>query len=339
MNIRDRKGLKQAAASRLSEAAYNPRLLILIHTGVSLGVTLLITLINYILQQQIGNTGGLGGLGLRTVLTTAQTVLQLAGMLLLPFWEIGIVYAAMGIARSRPARPADLTAGFRRFGPVLRLMLLRTAVFFAVAFLCLNLSSGIFLMTPLSDPLYDILLPLAETASAENAAGLTIDNATMAALTDAMIPMIPIFLVLFLLLAAPLLYRLRLADYLIMEEKKTGALNAIVTSWRMMRGRAFPLFRLDLSFWWFYGLQALALMLSYGDSFLSVLGVSLPISADAAYFLFYLVYLGITLALYWRFGSYLQTTYAVAYDTLRYQAAMPIPKPDPKNMPWDYNND
>lgn len=339
MNIRDRKGLKQAAASRLSEASYDPRLLILIHTGVSLGVTLLITVINYILQQGIGSTGGLSGIGLRSYLTTAQSALQLAGTLLLPFWEIGMVYAAMQLARSQPVHPRDLTAGFRRFGPVLRLMLLRTAVFFAVAFLCINLSTGIFMMTPLSEPLYDILLPLAETASGENAASLTVDTATMEALTQAILPVIPIFLVLFLLLAAPLLYRLRMADYLIMEQKKTGALDAVVTSFRMTQGRAFSLFRLDLSFWWFYALQALALMLSYGDSILTALGISLPISADAAYFLFYAVYLGATLALYWRFGSYLQTTYAVAYDTLRYQAAMPTPKPAPQKMPWDYETE
>lgn len=333
MNIRDRKGLKQTAASRLSAAAYNPRLLILIHTGVSLGVTLLITVINYILQQQIGSTGGLSGIGLRTYLTTAQSALQLAGTLLLPFWEIGMVYAAIQIARSQPARPADLTAGFRRFGPVLRLMLLQSSIFFALAFLCINLSSGIFMMTPLSDPLYNILVPLLQEAAASNAAAPAIDEATIAALTDAMMPMLPIFLVLLVLLTAPVLYRLRMANYLIMEEKKTGALDALITSWRMTRGRVFSLFRLDLSFWWFYGLQALAFLLSYGDSFLSLLGVSLPISADGAYFLFYGVYLGITLALYWRFGSYLQTTYAVAYDTLRYQSAMPAPKPTA--MPWD----
>lgn len=325
MTIRDRKGLKQTAASRLSEAGFDPRLLILIHTGVSIGATLLVTVINYILQQQINSTGGLSGIGLRSILATAQSALQLACIVLLPFWEFGMVYAAMGIARKRSAEPADLTAGFRRFGPVLRLSLLRSAIIFAVIMLCVNIGTGIFMATPLSAPLYDILLPILEASS--NNAAPTIDEATLDAIFGALLPLIPILLGLVLLLVVPVLYRLRMADYLIMEDKKTGALEAMATSWRMTQGRAFALFRLDLSFWWFYALQAVAVILSYGDAIAGLLGITLPISPDLAALVCYLLYGAAILVLYWRFGSYVQTTYAVAYDTLRYQCAMPTPKP------------
>ena len=327
MNIRDRKGLKQTAASRLSEAAFDPRLLILIHIGVSMGVTLLITVINYILQQQIGGTGGLSGIGLRSILTTAQSALQLAGVFLLPFWEIGILYASVRIARKQPAAPASLAEGFRRFGPVLRLNLMKSAVYFAIMMFCVNIGSGIFMMTPLSDATMDILLPLLENVSAANDPSLAIDDATLVALVESLAPMIPLLLVLFLLLAAPLYYRLRMADYLIMEDKKTGALAALVTSWRITKGRALGLFRLDLSFWWFYGLQALTLLVCYFDLIASALGISLPLPADIASLLFYVLYAALTLLLYRQFGSYLHTSYAVAYDTLRYQAAMPTPRP------------
>lgn len=323
MTIHDRKDLKQTAASRLSKARFDPRLLILIHTAVSVGATLLVSVINYILQQQINGTGGLSGIGLRSILATAQSALQLACVVLLPFWEIGMLYAAMGIARKRSAEPADLTAGFRRFGPVLRLNLLRSAVIFAVIMLCVNVGTSIFMMTPLSAPLYDILLPILEAASDNTVP--TVDETTLAALFQAMLPLIPILLCLFLLLAAPVFYRLRMADYLIMEDKKTGALEAMLTSWRMTKGRAFALFRLDLSFWWFYALQAVAVLLAYGDVISGALGISLPISSDLAALVFYLLYGVAMLALNWRFGSYLQTTYAVAYDTLRYQCAMPKP--------------
>lgn len=321
MTIHDRKDLKQTAASRLSEAGFDPRLLILIHTGVSVGATLLVSVINYILQQQINGTGGLSGIGLRSILATAQSALQLACVVLLPFWEIGMLYAAMGIARKRSAEPADLTAGFRRFGPVLRLNLLRSAVIFAVIMLCVNVGTSIFMMTPLSAPLYNILLPILESSSNTPA----IDETTLTALFQAMLPLIPVLLCLFLLLVAPVLYRLRMADYLIMEDKKTGAVEALLTSWRMTKGRAFALFRLDLSFWWFYALQTAAVLLAYGDVISGALGISLPISSDLAALVCYLLYGAAMLALNWRFGSYLQTTYAVAYDTLRYQCAMPKP--------------
>lgn len=325
MTIHDRKGIKQTAASRLSEAAFDPRILILIHTGVSMGVTLLITAINYILQQQIGGTGGLSGIGLRSILATAQSALQLAGMLALPFWEIGILYAFLKIARRQSAAPSDLTMGFRRFGPVLRLNLLRSAVFFAIMMFCVNIGSGIFMITPLSKPLLEILLPLLESAADTNATSLSIDDATLTALVHSLAPMIPILLVLFLLLAAPLYYRLRMADYLIMEGKKTGALAALITSWRLTKGRAFGLFRLDLSFWWFYALQVLTLFVCYFDLLAPALGISLPFSAEISSLVFYVLYAALTMLLYRQFGSYLHTAYAVAYDTLRYQAAMPSP--------------
>lgn len=324
MTIRDRKDLKQTAASRLSEARFDPRLLILIHTGVSVGATLLVSVINYILQQQINSTGGLSGIGLRSILATAQSALQLACTVLLPFWEIGMLYAAMGIARKQPVYPGDLTAGFRRFGPVLRLNLLRSAVIFAVSMLCVNIGTSIFFMTPLSFPAYEILLPILEAAS--NNATPAVDETTLTALIHMMLPLIPILLGLFLLLVAPVLYRLRMADYLIMEDGKTGALEAMLTSWHMTKGRAFALFRLDLSFWWFYALQAAAMLLAYGDAIAEALGIALPISADLAALVCYLLYGAVMLALNWRFGSYLQTTYAVTYDTLRYQCAMPTPK-------------
>lgn len=324
MNIRDRKFLKQTAASRLSEASFDPRLLILIHTGVSIGATFLVTLINYILQQQINGTGGLSGIGLRSILATAQSALQLACMVLLPFWEMGMLYAAMGIARKRPVGPADLPAGFRRFGPVLRLTLLRAILIFAVLMLSINVGTGIFVATPLSNQMLGILQPLLEGGSAP----VSIDEATMAALIHSAILLLPIILALFLLLSVPLLYRLRMAEYLIMEDKKAGALSALSTSWAMTRGRAMALFRLDLSFWWFYALQAGAILLSYGDVIAKPLGITLPISSELAVLVFYLLYGAAMLALYWRFGSYVQTTYAVAYDTLRYQCAMPTLKPE-----------
>ena len=75
MDIQNRKALRMQAAQVLGNGGY--RKWILIHSGITLGVGLALTLIDYLLERQIGTTGGLGGVGLRAVLSTAQSVLQL----------------------------------------------------------------------------------------------------------------------------------------------------------------------------------------------------------------------------------------------------------------------
>lgn len=323
MNILNSQSLKETAASRLSRACCNPRLLTLIHTGVSLAAALLVAAVSFILEQKIGTTGGLSGIGLRSALTTAQSFLQLLLTVLTPFWEIGIVFAAIGLARQRAVRPESLTAGFRRFGPVLRLKLLLLFLCSLLAMPCMYVSAMIFSMTPLSADFQAMMLPILEQAAAAGQIS-QLDPAATEGMLEAIQPMIPIFIVVFLGVLLPLMYRLRLAEYIIMDDASCRALPALIASWQMTRGQAMALLRLDLSFWWFYLLQALTLALAYGDRLLSLLGVSLPISDGGVYFLFYGLYALAELALYWRFGSFLYTTYALAYDTLRCQMPAPV---------------
>ena len=51
MDIRNRRALKQASAQALQEAAYDPRKLVLIHTAITLGASLLVTVLHYILAS------------------------------------------------------------------------------------------------------------------------------------------------------------------------------------------------------------------------------------------------------------------------------------------------
>lgn len=326
MNIFDRKGLKETAARQLSCAVYSPRRLALIHTGVSLGAALLVAVISFLLEQQISTTGGLSGIGMRSLLTTAQSFLQLVLTLLAPFWEIGIVFAAILLARGKSPEPNSLTAGFRRFGPVLRLKLLQLFLCFLLALPCMYVSAGIFSMTPLSADFQALILPIWDQAMTTGEAA-QLDAASMEAIMQTMFPLIPIFLVVYLAVLLPLYYRTRLAEYIMMDEEPCRALPAMLLSWQMTRGRGVALFRLDLSFWWFYALQVPVLALAYGDLLLPALGISLPIGSDVLYFLFYGLYVGAELFLFWRFGSYLHTTYALAYDALRTQTLAPAPNP------------
>ena len=125
MDLLDRRGLKNAAGDALAQASRNPKRIILIHTAVSLGIMLLVAVLDYVLSGQIENTSGLSGLGTRSVLTTVQSILQMVQMAVLPFWEIGYLYAAMKMAVKEPAEPGTLLEGFRLFGPLFRIMLLK----------------------------------------------------------------------------------------------------------------------------------------------------------------------------------------------------------------------
>ena len=87
--------LRQQAGEALQNATYPPKKFVLIHTSVALGLTLLITALNFLLNQQIAQTGGLAGMGMRSILSTVQSVLEFAVNAALPFWEIGIVFAAL----------------------------------------------------------------------------------------------------------------------------------------------------------------------------------------------------------------------------------------------------
>lgn len=327
------RALKQNAAQRLSQAAYSPKKLILLHTGLSLAVTFVITALSFLLSDQIDATGGLAGIGLRSVLTTIQSALQLGATVALPFWEIGFLRAALSMGREQPAGPFTLLEGFRRFGPVLRLMLMRFFFYIVLFLVCIYVSSSIFMLTPAANAYVEAMLPLMEDLSALNPE-LALDESTVNTLLETLLPAYIICCVLFLAAAIPLSYRLRMADFAILDDQRVGAFFAVAKSWKITKRNCLQLFRLDLSFWWFYGLQLLITAVAYLDMILPTLGISLPAYSALGFFL--LQSAG-QLALYWWAGSHVHTTYALAYDTLQTQFKVPAPSPAPKHQPWDYS--
>ena len=314
--------LKQAAASRLSEARYDPRKLFLIHCSVSLGATLLVTLANFGFNRMIANTGGLSGITLRSVLSTAQTALQLIVSLLLPFWEIGIVYTSVRLAREQTAIPSQLTQGFSRFGPVLLLNLMRGLLMGLLIIPCTQVSATVLSVTPVYDSMLEVMLPLMQQMETTGQIPV-VDDATMAVIIDAMAPALILSAVLYLGLLIPVTYRLKFADYLVLEDPAIGPFRALITSFRMTRHQLWGMIRLDLSFWWFYLLQLLLTALVYADLALPAFGITLPLAADVTALLLYGVYFVGTLLLTWSYAPYVKTTYAVLYDQLK--AELPAP--------------
>ena len=330
MDIRNRRGLKEAADRSLAAASYNPKKLILIHTAAALALSLLVTALDFVLNTRIAGTGGLGGIELRSVLSTVQSVLRLANLVILPFWEAGYTFAAMNIARGKRAEPGSLLEGFRRWGPVFRATLFQWLIYMGIAMICLYVSMQIFLITPLADPLYEILAPYMTSTAP------VLDQAAMSAATAACMPMLWIFGVLYALLVVPVVYQYRMVSYVLLDGPKTGALAALRESRRIMRGSRFRLFKLDLSFWWFYGAQLLLALVCYGDAILPALGIGLPFSDTVSYFLFYILSLAFQMALYIWLRNRVAVTYAHGYDVLRGPEAETAAPAPPRNQPWSY---
>ncbi len=312
MDIRDRRSLKSAAAEALSAAPNDPQKLILLHTGIVLLLSLLLTVVDYLLEKAIAGTGGLSGMGTRSLLTTIQSCLRLAQMILLPFWQIGYTFVTMHFARREQALFGDLTVGFARFFPILRLYLLQGALYLAIAMVSSYVGSFLFMLTPWSVSLMSAAMELMNSGSME-----TLDAVMESALTQAFVPLMICYLVVFLAVAAPFFYRFRLANFVLLDQPEKGALFALKTSRSLMRGNAMTLFKLDVSFWWFYALDLLVGIVCYADALLALLGVTLPVSADAAFFISFFAYLICQLGLYlWRRNE-VSTTYALFYDALK----------------------
>lgn len=303
MNISDRRGLKDAAKGALEKASYDPKRLILIHNGASVALGLILALLDYVLEKQIGGTGGLSGIGLRSILETVQSVLWFAQIVAILFWQIGYVFVALQISRGEAVAPGSLLQGFRNFGPVIRLRIVVSLICSGLILAASYITSMIFSATPLAAPMAEAMQ-------------LGTEEALLAAMESCMMPLTLILLGVLAVLGIPLYYRLRMTEFALMDKPQAGAMAAIRKSRAMMKGNRMKLFALDMSFWWFYLLEALVCLVAYGDMLLPLVGVSLPWSATVSYYVFLMLcYLGQLLLYRWR-GNEIQVTYAMAYQSL-----------------------
>ena len=322
MDPHDRRALKSAARDCLAAAPYDPRKLILFHTGITIAVSFLGTIFNFILSNQIETTGGLGGLGMRSMLSTTQSVLQLLVAVALPFWEAGYFFATMKIARSEEAGPDSLLQGFRRFWPLFRVKLMQGLIFGLIGIICFFVGYYVFMLTPLSDPLFAVIETL-DVDALMTQTEFMLDDATMMAILDAYNPMLLIFLVLFLAVGIYFSYRFRMATYLILDHPEMRAMETLHMSTYQLRGHMAALFKLDLSVLWFFALDILAAMLAYGDYLLPLFGVTLPVSAEVSYFVF------LALSYICQAGLFIwaRNRVEVTYATFYCQTALPLFKP------------
>ena len=301
MKLDDRRGLKAAARAAMAAADYSPRKLILIHTGITVLASLLLYLVTGYMQAQIEQTGGLGGAPIRVMLSTAVSVLQMLFNLVLPFWQIGFLYAAMQIVRGKSAGPDSLKEGFRQAWSVLKTQLLLSLLACGLIFACYYAAYTIYLMTPLSKDLMTAMM------------GTDVD-AMMAAMEEALLPIGLLMLPPLLVVGLWFSYRIRLVNYVLMDAPGVGAMAVIRRSWKLMKGNFGKLLKLDLSFWWFYALEILLMLVAYADMLLPLIGIELPWPELVQTYAPLVVYQLLILLLYWWRGNQIQLTYACFYE-------------------------
>lgn len=322
MNLGNRKELRGFAAQRLEQAPQQ-KAVILIYCALVLGASLAVTLVNFLLGLVIDQSSGLGNMGLRSTLATFQTVLPLLQSLFVMAVDLGYLAAMLRIARGQTATPRTLGLGFDRFCPLLRLMLLKGGLLLGIGIVTVYLASAIFLATPLANSAMEILLPFVAGGGATDPVSL-VESGVYAQLVVAMTPVFFIWGGLFLVIALPVSYQYRMAEYVLIDAPRMGALAAMRESRMMLRRHKLQLFALDLSFWWFYGGMLLASIVCYADQLLPALGIDLPISGNAGFFLFYGLYVAAQFCLYYFCRNRVETAYALAYDAIR-------PRQEPQN--------
>lgn len=312
----------------------NARQLAAIHTGITVAAALVITLLQYGLAEGIGSTSGLSGMATRSALETLQTVLQWANMILMPFWNLGFLYVSLQWARNAYGRKEDLLTGFHRVGPCLGLLANRMLLMICVMFLSLQLSSILYMLTPAAGE----LTQLAETTGGDmNALAQMMTQMDMAQVMElfrAVIPALVIWVVLSAALLIPLMFRFRMAEYVILDQPGVRAMPAMLVSAGLLRHRCWQLFRLDLRFWWYYGLKVLCLLICYADMLLPAFGV--PLLFEDAYLITYLLYLVALFAVEVAFRPQVDTAYGEVFEALKEKGpAVKASRETNQNLPWD----
>ena len=321
MNIRSRSAIHEAAGRALDRALYTKKAVI-IYTAVCCGLSLFATIISAFLSDRISGTGGLSNMGLRAVLSTGQSVLPLIQLIVSACLGLGYHILMLTITRGYDTTPRTLLQGFRHFGPLLRSMLLQGFVYCGLAFAATYGSSFLFLMTPLSVNFTKIMEPLAASMTVLDS-GIMLDEATLLAASEAMLPMFWILIPVFLALFIPVFYGFRMVNFCLAEDPRKGALAAMRKSRFLMRRNRTALFRLDLTMWWYYAGSGLVTLLCYGDVLLPMAGVTFPWSDTVSFYLFYLLSIALQILVNYFAMNRVYAAYAVAYDALQDQMLSP----------------
>lgn len=306
--------VKRQAVSAIKEHRPDYRRLVFLHAAVSSAFLLIVSLIGLVINGSLADVQGLDGLATAGMLKSAYTACMLIGNMLLPFWEMGILYTSIRVVRRQDTSFSMLRQGFRRFMPLIGHWAMLMLILFVIAMACFNILITPFLCMPMPEELRIAAESLDYTDMAQIEAFQAEYSQEMMRYT---MPFAIVFACVFGIIALILSYRFCMCRYLLLEDNRAGVMASFGISSRMTKGERKNLFLLDLSFWWYHLSIALISMLVYVPDVLKKLNVAMPVSYETASFIAYLGYLVLYLVLAGLFGAYYQTSMARAYETLR----------------------
>ena len=315
MDICNTSEIKAAALRRLTDAGQAKRIAA-IYAGVTLGLSALVTILGLVLEAMMSGTTGLGGMGRRTILSSVQSMLPWVVGLITMCVELGYQAAMLRVARGQYASPQTLRLGFDRFWVLLRCILLEGVILFAIAFGGIYIATMLFMLTPFSGRVMEVLSPVLENVTLLSPE-MVLDEALYDQLMQAMIPAFVMCAIVVAAAAIPVLYRLRMARFVIIDKPGIGALAALRESRKMMKGNCLRLVKLDIILWPYYIGCVFASLLCYGDVLLPMMGARFPWSDTVSYYLFFALYLAVQFAVYYFLRNQAEVAYSIAYDSIR----------------------
>lgn len=310
MDILNPRSLRDAASRALSRGR-DPKKLVFSYAAIVFAVSLVMILGNIFLDHQISGTGGLGNLGTRAVFSTVQQLLPMVSALVAMCLEFGYLSGMMRIARGQYADHTDLKVGFQKFWPLLRLMLLLGMLLFFAGLLAFQAGSLIFAMTPWAEPVLELTTKISTMAPS------AIDEQTVAQLMQMSIPMFVIVGIAYLFVLIPLIYRIRMAMFCLLDDPNGRAMAAIAASNRMMRRKFGAMLKIDLSLWLYYIAGVFVYVLMYSDLILALLGISVPLDPQIFSLLVYVAALALQFVIHITLRNKAEAVYLTAYDRLR----------------------
>ena len=315
MNIRDRHSLFRSVSDTLDRDGARLKQLLLLYLGIITALSLGASLLTVVLSERIADTGGLRNMGLRSVLSTVQTLLPMVQSIVSMGLQIGYCTAALYAVRGSQFSRDTLLGGFRRFFPMMWSYFLQLFLYISLGITCVYLGSYIFMMLPMSAPLQSLMTPVMESINVMSET-IAVDDATVAAITEALRPALWFIAALYLPILIPTIYRYRMVLYRIIDQSHPRAMLALRESRMMMHRNRIALLKVDLSLWWYYALQALILLVCYGDILLSLMGITLPWSDNVSYFLFLSLSLALQFVVFYFTMNRVTLVYASAYESM-----------------------
>lgn len=317
MDIRNTRQLKAIARERVANAPQEKKI-VLIYSLIITALALMTTGLRYVLGLRMEDLGGLSNMAARSTLSTVQSMLPLVQSMVTMCLTLGYTAAMLRIARGQYSSPNTLRLGFDRFWVLLRCAVIQGLIYTGLGITSVYVASMLFVLSPWSAAFAEQAAPLLSQSTLLSPAAAP-DEAAVMALLPTMIPMFVIVMIVVCLLVVPTAFRFRMVNYILIDKPGIGAMAALRESRKMMRFNCLKMLKLDLSYWWYFLVLLAASMVGNADLYLPLLGVELGMDPDFAYFFFFALYLALQLAVYYFLRNPMETTYALAYDSLKPQ--------------------